>query len=97
MLNCFLPFSLLYLLSNIILLKTSGKGIEGITRNNFDIYLEQSALFLGIQAVNSGILDQGVLDVKADCLNCSLGKFRQFLMIKLNQEVFEAGNILRNL
>lgn len=34
-------------------------------------------------------MGQGVLDVEADCLNC----FSQLMMIKLYQEIFEAGNV----
>jgi hypothetical protein len=34
--------------------------------------------------------------VEADCLNCSLGNLSQLMMIKLYQEIFEAGNVCEN-
>ena len=34
--------------------------------------------------------------MEADCLNCSLGNFSQLVMIKLYQEIFEAGNVCEN-
>ena len=46
-----------------------------------------------IQTVNPGIMGQGILDVKDECLNCSLGNFKQLMMIKLYQEIFEVGNV----
>ena len=30
--------------------------------------------------------------MESECLNCSLGKFRQLMMIMLYQEIFEVGN-----
>ena len=48
---------------------------------------------LAIQAASPGISGQGVVDVEADCLNCSLGNLSQLMMIKLYQEIFEAGNV----
>ena len=37
-------------------------------------------------------MGQGVLDVEAACLNCSLGNISQLMMIELYQETFEVGN-----
>ena len=74
----------------------SGKWIEGITRegNGSDVYQEQTALALAIQAANPGESGQGALDVEAEGLNCcSLGNFSQLMMIRLYQEIFEAGNV----
>ena len=61
--------------------------------NGSDVYWEQTALALAIQAASPGISGQGVVDVEADCLNCSLGNFSQLMMIKLYQEIFKAGNV----
>ena len=48
---------------------------------------------LAIQAAKPGKTGQGVLDVEADGLNCSLTNLSQLMMIKLYQETFEAGNV----
>ena len=68
------PFSLPYFSSNTTLVKMSGKGVEGGTRegNGSDVYKEQTYLVLAIQAVNPGISGQAALDAEADCVNCSL-------------------------
>ena len=52
------PFSLPYFSSNTTLVKMSGKGVEGGTRegNGSDVYKEQTYLVLAIQAVNPGLL-----------------------------------------
>ena len=75
-LSCMLvwPFSLPYFSSNTTLVKMSGKGVEGGTRegNGSDVYKEQTYLVLAIQAVNPGISGQAALDAEADCVNCSL-------------------------
>lgn len=94
------PFSLPYFSSNTTLVKMSGKGVEGGTRegNGSDVYKEQTYLVLAIQAVNPGISGQAALDAEADCVKCSLWNFSQLMMI-----VYFPGNIwsrkcfLRNL
>ena len=77
------------------MVKISGKGVEGIARegNGFDVYYEQTALALAIQTVNPGITGQGVLDVRANSLNCFDKNFSQLMMIKLYEETFEAGSV----
>lgn len=71
-----LPFSIPYFSSNItIVIFFSEKGIEdfAIEENDCDVYQEQTALTLAIQAVLPDLMVQGGLDVEADYINRSLG------------------------
>lgn len=63
MLVCYCTFSMPYLSSDTNQVKNSGKRIEATTRegNDSDVYQEQTVLALAIQAVISGIMEQGIV------------------------------------
>ena len=50
---------------------------------------------MAIEIIIPGISGPKVLDVEADGLNCSLTNLSQLMMIKLYQEILEAGNIFK--